>query len=147
MFGTVQQGAAVSITAPSGTHIQNAGGTTDEIDFSISGGGPSGVIQNGVPLDCTGQAGNTITVAAYGDTTGGSSPTGWRWGITVVDNSAGLISSAPPTPPTTQNWTGMQFTIAGSISSGMVAIFELSVEASNSAGNDSATFEVLFLVP
>ena len=145
-FGVVQSGASVSVSAPTGARIEDSGGNADKVNFSASGGG-SGTIDNANPLDISSLLGQTISISAYGDTTGGGTVTGWSWSITVVDNGAGLVTSSTPTPPSTQNWTGANFTINGSGRSGEIAIYELGLTAGNSAGSDSVAFELVFFSP
>tara|TARA_R100001463_G_scaffold79694_1_gene134100 strand:- start:838 stop:1302 length:465 start_codon:yes stop_codon:yes gene_type:complete len=137
-FGTVATTAAVSVSAPSGARVEDASGTNGQVSYTESGGGSGQIGAMGLPL--VGMEGNTVSISAYGDTTGGGTPTSWQWAITVNDNSAGLVTSSTPTPPSTQNWTGANFTINGRPSFGDGAEYELQVTATNSGGSSVATF-------
>lgn len=142
-LGVVQGGASGSVSAPSGARVENAGGTANRVSYTESGGGSGTVEPLGLPVASIG--GNTVSISAYGDTTGGGTPTSWQWAITVNDNSAGLVTSSTPTPPSTQNWTGANFTINGRAGFGDVAEYELEVTATNSGGNSVATFTLVFV--
>jgi hypothetical protein len=145
-LGVVQGGASVSVSAPTGARVEDSGGNADKVNFSASGGG-SGTIDNGNPLDISSLLGQTISISAYGDTTGGGTVASWSWGIVVVDNGAGLVVSSTPTPPSTQNWTGANYAINFSSRSGEMAIFELQITATNSGGSSQGAFELVFINP
>lgn len=143
-FGTAAT-AAVSVSAPTGARLEDSSGNADKVSYSASGGA-TGVIVNSNPLVVSLILGQTISISAYGDTTGGGTVTSWQWGITVIDNGAGLVTSSTPTPPSTQNWTGANFTTNGSARGGEAAIYELEITATNSGGSSNATFELIFIV-
>ena len=84
-LGVVQGGASVSVSAPTGARLEDSGGNADKVSYSASGGA-TGVIDNGNPLVVSLILGQTISISAYGDTTGGGTVTSWQWGITVIDN-------------------------------------------------------------
>lgn len=145
-LGVVQGGASVSVSAPSGARVEDSGGNANKVNYSASGGS-SGTIDNGNPFDVSSLLGQTISISAYGDTTGGGTVASWSWGLVVVDNGAGLVSSSAPTPPSTQNWTGANYTINGGARGGEMAIFELQITATNSGGSSQGAFELVFLNP
>lgn len=142
-FGSVAT-AAAAVAAPSGARVEDSGGNADQVSYTESGGG-SGQIVTEEYLAVASIGGNTVSISAYGDTTGGGTPTSWQWAITVNDNGAGLVTSSTPTPPSTQNWTGANFTINDRANFGDTAEYELQVTATNSGGSSAATFTLGFV--
>ena len=138
-FGVVA--GASSVVAPAGVEIRNLSGTADQINDTTNGI----VAQSGAPHAVNGQTGSTISFNAYGATTSGGAPTSWLWVATAIDNSAGLVTSSVPTGPSTQNWSGITFSIAGSPSGGDMAIYEIELRAQNGAGIAAIQFELLLV--
>ena len=96
--------------------------------------------------------GSTITFGFYSQVVGNVNT--WQWSIQNLQDPQGVVSSWSSSPssgtitgPTTVNWTNLAITLAGSISGGSMAEFEVRVVATNSGGSDTATYTITFLSP
>tara|TARA_R110000765_G_scaffold93473_1_gene176265 strand:- start:1757 stop:2212 length:456 start_codon:yes stop_codon:yes gene_type:complete len=131
-----------SVSAPSALYIEDTAGN------GSSGGDRYTTTISGTPTDnlpfdpLMVQASSVITLGFVSGFTG--SATSYSWAINAIDNGAGVISSVSATSATTANFNPV-FTVSGGASGGQQALYDFTMEITNSGGTSAHSVQLLFI--
>ena len=141
---------AAAVAAPTGTVIEDDDGTDNSITINSDadfGFGMSSIsagtdfdIATGSTIMFAGGATPTITIKAYGNSTGGGTVATHSWALTDTSGGSGATFGVNlnNASGSSQNYTNGEIEITSS-SSGNQGRFSIAYTASNSGGSDAAT--------
>ena len=91
------------------------------------------------------QAGQAVTVGLNGNWTG--TATSIAWSVQEIDNGQGLITGVSPSSGTSAGFDPV-FTVSGSASGGDMAVYDITLDVTNSGGTTSKAWGgVTILIP